>query len=378
MRRLIVGFVLLCAAAVGLEGQNSVYGVLGIGFPGRPVSPRARAMGGGLAAFDARSPLSPAPVAGFTRVMVTASTGTALWEFTALDSTAEGLSQTRAPMGILGGSVRGTRVSFALSYSTFAERTWNITTADSVVIRGASIGVTDEFKSDGAVTDLRGALAYRLSPKFSVGAAIHVLGGSSRLSTRRVFSTSSYITLLDQDEISYSGMGISAGVVATLDPRFIVSVAVRNDGALESRSDSIVVGKLDLPWSYVGGLNVAPVPSLRLSTTVIRQHWSTMRSGLVAEGGATAFDTWDFGAGLEINRVPILVGLPLLLGFRYAQLPFGPNEQQPRELGFSGGTSLVLSGGRVMFDAAIERILRDGGGAEERSWFLSFAFTVRP
>jgi len=326
--------------------------------------------------------------------MVTASAGTSLWGFTALDSTAEGLSQTRSPMGMIGGPIRRTPVSFAVSYRTFAERTWDLTTTDSVVVRGDSIGVTDESRSDGAITDLRGAIAYRLSSTFSVGVAMHVLGGSARLSTRRVFSTSRYITLLDQDEVSYSGLGLSAGVVATVDPRLVLSLAVRNDGWLESRSDSTTIGEFDLPWSYAVGLNVAPIPAIRISSTVERQYWSTMRDGLAAVGSGVAFDTWDVGAGLEIGGAWGLAGLPLLFGFRYAQLPFGPcpNEddcrlvastpdlhpEQPTEIGLSGGTSIVLAAGRVMFDFSAERILRDGAGAEERAWYLSFALTVRP
>ena len=93
MRRSIVLLAALLASAPSvLEAQNSVYGVLGIGLPGRPVGTRARATGGGISAFDARSPLNPGAVAGFRRVTVMGVVGTSLWNYTAGDTAVDGLS----------------------------------------------------------------------------------------------------------------------------------------------------------------------------------------------------------------------------------------------------------------------------------------------
>lgn len=380
MRARSLKVAVLCGSllASAAEAQNSVYGVLGIGFPGRAVSTRARSTAGAMAAFDARSPLNPATVAGFRRVMIMASTGTTLRNYTALDSAVEGLSQTRSPLGVLGGPVRGTPLSFALSFNTYADRTWDLVTEDSVMIRGERIGVRDEFKSNGGITDLRGALAYRLSSMFSVGLGLHMLTGSSALSTRRDFSSVDYVTLLEKDKLSYSGLGLSAGVVTTLDQSLVLSLAVRSDEKLEVTADSASVGEVDLPWSYMAGLLVTPVPALRLSSTVIRRAWSNSATGLAAVGAANAFDTWDVSGGVELGGTPGTTRMPLSLGFRYAQLPFSPTEQQARELDFAGGSTLVFAAERVLFDFSVERILRRGGGAEEWSWFLSFAFTVRP
>jgi hypothetical protein len=306
--------------------------------------------------------------------MVTASTGTTLWNYTALDSAVDGLSQTRSPMGLIGGWFRGTPVSFALSFSTYAERTWDLVTEDTVTIRGESIASTRRLKSNGGIVDLRAALAYRLSSRLSLGAAFHMLGGSSSLTTRRNFSSVDYISYVESNRVAFSGLGVSAGLVATLDPRLTFALAVRSDDRLEIEVDSAPAGSFDLPWSFVGGMFIVPVPALRFSSTVVRQTWSDM-AGI---GAANAFDTWDVSAGVELGGTQGTTKLPLSLGFRYAQLPFSPTTEQPREINFTGGSTLLMAADRVMFDFSVERILRRGGGAEEWAWFLSAALTIRP
>lgn len=378
-RRWLVALAALVGlASVESEAQNSVYGVLGIGFPGRSVSTRARATGGGISAFDARSPLSPAPVAGFRRITVLGEVGTSLWNYAAGDTTVDGLSQTRSPLGMLGGWFRGTPISFALSYTTYAERTWNMVTQDSIVIRDEPMAVQDVIQSDGGINDIRAALAYRLSSRLSVGAGFHLLSGSSQLTTERNFSSPNYIPFLERNEITYSGIGVSAGIVATVNSRLTVSLAFRADDELRIAVDSGSVSRFNLPHTYIGGVVLSPVPAIRLASTVVRKTWSYISEDLGQIGGANAFDTWDVGTGLEIGGTPETTKIPLLLGFRYAQLPFSPNSEQPREYGFSGGSTLGLAADRVLFDFAVERIFRSGGGAEERSWFLTFALTVRP
>jgi hypothetical protein len=70
--------------------------------------------------------------------------------------------------------------------------------------------------------------------------------------------------------------------------------------------------------------------------------------------------------------------MPVRVGVRYATLAFSPTDQQPHELNFALGTGIVFAERRAIIDVALERTMRDGGGASERAWQLSLMMTVRP
>ena len=377
MRRALVCLLTVCMLApVSTTAQNSIFGVHGIGFPGRPVSARARALGGGTAPFDARSALNPASVAALGPLVVMASSGTSLRGYTALDSVAEGLSETRFPFALIGTRVRGLPLSIALSYSSYAERSYDQLTSDSVTIRGESMAVADQVSSSGGIADVRGAVAWRVTRRLSVGGAVHVLSGSVQAGSRRFFSNSRYRPYSETSRISYSGFGISAGALVTPFEELSVGASIRSDTELKSKLKSdAVVGTTELPLSYSGGVFFTPHPSIRWSTSAEWHAWSSAARDIEAVDGARAFDTWAIGSGLELGTVG---GTPLRVGARYAQLPFGPSADQPSELALSAGTVLGIARGRASLDFSVERLMRDGAGAEERAWYLMFALTVMP
>ena len=178
MRKRCLVLLTICALApIPVIAQNSVFGVHGIGYPGRPVSARVRALGGGPGVFDARSAINPATISGLGRLVVTASSATSLRNYTSLDSVVADLSETRFPFALIGSSVTTTPISIALSYSGYAERSYDLVTYDSVTIRDELLAVEDRISTIGAVADIRGALAWRIMPRLSVGGAVHVLSG---------------------------------------------------------------------------------------------------------------------------------------------------------------------------------------------------------
>jgi len=364
------------AAPTPALAQNSIFGVHGIGFPGRPMSARARAVGGGAATFDARSALNPASVAALSRLTVTASSGTTLRRFNAIDTIADGISETRFPYAMVGSRFRGTGLSVALSYSNYAERSYDQLTSDSIDIRGEQIGVVDQITSSGAVADIRGALAWQATRQLSIGAAVHMMSGSIRLGTRRFFTPSdNYQQVSVINRFSLAGMGYSAGALFNLSSSIALGASVRTDTELKSTLDSAVVETIDLPTSYSGGLFLVPHPSIRWATTFEWQSWSDASADLEAAGRSAAFDSWSLGSGFELGGGS---GAPLRIGARYAMLPFSPNDEQASELVFTAGSALAFAGGRATIEGTIERLMRDGAGAEERGWYLMFALTVMP
>lgn len=373
----MLALLTLCGSGMA-RAQNSVYGIAGIGFPGEPLSERARAMGGGLGAFDLTSAVNPAAVGDLGKLVAAFSGGTTFRHYTATgDSAIGGLRETRFPYGMFGGPIPGTRVSFALSFSTYAERTYDVTATGTQVLRGDTLKVTDRLGSDGAITDLRGALAFRPWSRVLVGAAVHMLGGSSRLDVRRVFSDSSYLPYVEQQHLVFSGYGVSGGVV--LRPTHAIELAgtARLDGRLTSRIGGDSVGTAQLPVSLTGGLRLTPVHGLSWATTATHRSWSRAQADL---GPSTqAFDTWEVASGLELTgRGTRGTGIPVRLGVRYRQLPFSNVGTQPTETVLAGGSGIVLASGRAALDFAVERFRRSGGGAEEQGWHFSAGVTVIP
>ncbi len=375
-----VGSLWLISALVpGLvAAQNSVYGLAGIGFPGEPLGARARGSGGGAAVFDPTSALNPGAVAGFARLRAAFSGGTTLRSYTAGDSSASGLRETRFPFGLLGGRIAGTPLSFALSFSAYAERTYDVTTTGTQVLRGETLTVRDRIASDGAISDLRGALAVKPLGPLLVGAAVHVIAGSSRFTVRRVFSDSTaYLPYSELRQTAYSATGVSVGAVLLASRRLELAGAARVDGRLESHlEDGTLVESVRLPRTLSAGVRVLPLPGIGWSTTVSHRDWSRAQPDLLAP--ARAFDTWEVASGLEVENRPRGPRVPFRAGVRYRQLPFSNVATQPSELVWAVGTGLAMAGGRGAVDLAVERLKRWGGGAQERGWHIVLGIQVLP
>lgn len=358
--------------------QNSVYGLVGIGFPGEPLGARARGLGGGAAAFDPAAGINPGAVAGFARLRAAFSAGTTLRSFSAGDSSASGLRETRFPFGLLGGRISGTPVSFALSYATYAERSYDVITTGTQVLRGETVTVRDRITSDGGISDLRGALAAKPLGPLLVGAAVHVIAGSSRFNVRRTFSDSAaYLPFSELRQVAYSATGVSVGVVLLATRQLEVAAAARADGRLKGRlEDGTVVESVRLPRALSAGLRVLPVRGIGWSTTVGYRDWSRAQVDLPAP--ARAFNAWEVASGVEVENRPGGPRLPVRFGVRYRQLPFSNTGTQPVELVWAAGTGLAMVGGRGTLDLAVERLKRWGGGAEERGWHIVAGIQVIP
>lgn len=385
MRVAVMLTVLAMPAAVPVAAQNSVYGVIGIGFPGDPLSARARSLGGGPGAFDPHSALNPATAVGLGdrprdqgRLVAGGAAGTSLRQYTAGDSTVSGLRETRFPFGFFGGLIPGTPFSFALSFSTYAERSYDVITTGTQILRGDTLEVTDRVASDGAVTDFRGAIAFRPWRSLLVGAAFHLLGGSSRLTVGRSFSVSDYSPYVERAQLAFSGTGVSAGLVLAPTSAIELGASARVDSKLTIKNGNANAGAVQLPVSLSGGLRLNPVPGVSLSSTAVRRSWSRAQPDLFAP--SRAFDTWEVGSGVELSRPRARGGasLPIRLGYRYRQLPFSNVATQPTETVLAGGTGLLFSGGRAGLDASVERFHRTGGGADEKGWHFSLGVFIIP
>lgn len=378
MRRAILLLVLGVLPAVA-SAQSSQFGVRGLGMPGRALSARAFATGGAFGMFDPESGLNPAALGRLTAL--TAGFG-AVQDFRTVENPAgsASLRNTRFPHLTVAGPVRRAPAVVGVSFSNYTSRDFTLASADTVILRGVLVPVSDTLASRGGLSDLRLAAAYRVGDVWVFGGAFHLLTGSNRLRVRRSFGDTSYQVATQRSEVSYAGVGVSLGVVRNFGPAFSVAATARSDGKVNVDRDSARVSTVDLPYTFGLGLRWRPRPRLDLASEVMVKTWSGANSDLLAQGGTGADNTVEVSLGAEYTPDPRRpTRRPIRLGARYGTLPFSlvPGEQ-PHEFGVSLGSGVRFAQERAGIDAGLEHVWRSAGAYSERAFLVNVGVTVRP
>lgn len=374
-RLLLLVALLLAPGAEEATAQTSIYGIRGLGYPGRAATSRERGLASGFTVLDPESPINPAAVAGFGAITVQIMAETNFRSYTVDTVRVDGLSSTRFPLAQLGGRITTSPLSFAVSFSQYTDRSYDLTASDSVQLRGQSVAFEERTTSRGGIADLRGALGYRLGSRLWLGAGVHLLTGSAKLTFSRLFADTAYRPYQIETEESISGFGVSAGAIFIPSERFALGLAVRSDTRAKVEVDSVEAANIDLPLTVTGGMRFSVTRPLRWGATVAWRSWGTADDDLAAR----AFHTWEVGTGLEYGGAETGTSrFPIRVGFRYATLPFSATDEQPHEITAALGIGLAFAGGRGLIDVALERAMRSGAGAEESAWQLSWTIGVRP
>jgi hypothetical protein len=292
----------------------------------------------------------------------------------------ESTRDTRFPQLMVAGPVRQTGLALALSYSNYTSRDFALRSSSTIDLRGVPVEVTDLFTSRGGLSDLRFGAGYRIRDRWSVGGGVHVITGSNRLESRRSFSDSAYVSSSQRAEISYAGVGLSAGVVRQFGTRFALATMLRWDGHLNVDRDSARVGTVDLPYSFGLGMRWQPAATLNLASQAIYRTWSAANSDLLAQGGTGAENTLEVAAGAEYTPDPKQpTRWPLRFGGRYAQLPFPlvPGAGID-EIGVSAGTGMRFAQQRGGIDLSVEHVWRSEDVHSERGFIVWLGVSVRP
>ncbi|MGH7569798.1 MAG: hypothetical protein ACREL9_12675 [Gemmatimonadales bacterium] len=365
----VAGFLLTASATLRLAAQDSQFGILGLGTPGRAESVRARSTGGAFAAFDPLTPLVDAALAELPQLSAGAVLA-ATYRRVEVDTSTTTLRTSRFPAVTVAGPVfRGQgRPGWVVGggFATYLDRSYSVITEGTMDLRGTPQAFRDQITSDGGVSDLRLALATRPTRDLAVGAALHLLSGTTRVTVIRDFRDSTYADVGQQADVLYSGLGGSASLIARLGPTLRVAGWLRSDRALRASVQEVETARHDLPVEIGGALGWQPSPTARFAASVARRSWS--------RAGANAFDTFSWAVGAELGRP----ALPLRLGVRSAQLPFGSGATAPTERGLAAGTGRAFSDGRAIVDLGVERLDRRSGAERERVWTVLVGITVRP
>lgn len=363
-RTALVALLLAVYPSSRLLSQDSQFGILGLGMPGRYESVRARSTGGAFTPFDPLSPLTEAPLADLGILTATAMEGTS-YRNVDLAGTTRSVRSTRFPLLSVAGRV-APRLALAAGFTTYLDKSWDVTERDSTLLRGTLERYTDELTSDGSVADLRLAAASRLTRRIAIGAGIHLLSGSTRETAERRFDDTTFHTVQQLAEVRYSGLGFSGSILIGVAPGLSLAGWARSDGRLRAKAGDTTSALTDLPRGAGGGVLFAPSPSVKIGGSVAWRSWS--------RSGPGAFNTWSWSGGAEFGSGR----MPLRLGVRGGQLPFGPGTQAPTEIAAAAGTGRAFAQGRASLDLGVERLERRGTGLTERIWTVLVGVTVRP
>ncbi len=380
MRRASLALLLLVLLPAALAAQASVFGVRGLGFPGRNISAHAWGLSGATGLFDGESSQNPASL-GNLRTLTANFVVVPEWRSVTTPAGHDGLRDTQFPLLLVGGPIPGGRVNLGLSFGSYADRDYTLVSQDTIDIRGVPTAVSDSFFSLGGLNEIRAAGSYTLSPRWTIGAGIHVITGSNRLHVRRAFEDSAFATSSERAELSYAGYGVSVGVQGFVRNNLSVALLARSDVKANVDRDSTRAYSVDLPYTLAAGLYYRMSPSLTLAGQGTYRTWSGANSDLIVAGGLGSKNTLELSAGAEYLPDPRRpTRRPVRVGIRYAQLPFPLTPgNQPHEVSASIGTGFRFAAERGGMDLALERAWRRAdGGHTESAWLLVLGVTLRP
>ena len=349
-----------------LSAQDSQFGIRGLGTPGKWESVRARTTGGAFAPFDAFSPLTDAVLADVRRMSASVTSG-ASWRSVDASGLQSTLRGTRFPAMVIAGPVTR-RIVVGGGFSTYLDRSFGVVIHDTIDLRGVQQPITDEITSDGAISDLRIAVAARLHRRLALGLGLHRLTGSTRVNAKRSFAdTANYRTSTARDEVAYGGTGGSASLLFDVTSDVRVAGWFRSDSKLRADVGGHTVAENDLPLNYGAGVQWRAGAQATVAGNVTWRNWGAVQSI------ANAHDTFNWSLGAEVGSP----AAPFRFGLRGGQLPFGVGKT-PTEVGYSAGLGRQFAGGRGRLDIGLERLQRSGTGLTERVWTVLLGLTVRP
>ena len=382
---LILAVAVARAGTVGAQGNLSTFG---FGYPPGQLSARAVGTGGAIGEVDPISTLNPAALINWG--------GSAVYfqiepEFRRVDVAGGTDRTTTARYPLTGGALTlGTRWRLGVSASTLLDRSWATTVPTTHQIGDDAVEATTTFRSEGAINDVRLALAWTPRPWLRLGLGAHALTGQNRLSVIDVFDdTASYEPLRQDTTISYRGTAVSGGVEARLGRVASVAASMRLGGPVRAESNDASLARGSAPNRF--GVSVAYL-GLANSVIAVRtsyDKWTALQS--LGGPGLRATDSWDTSVGADVAG-PRLGGdrvIMLRAGGRWRTLPFavpavaegataGGRAVRERSLAVGAGTALAR--GRAAFDLGLVRASRDAAGlaVDERAWILSVGLSVRP
>lgn len=374
-------------ALVALPLVASAQGTLstqGFGYPGGQQSTRSLGAGGALGESDPYSVTNPASIYNF---------GTSVLYFQAepeyrtisLGGQSEHATIARYPL-VLAGVPIGTSLYAGISASNLLDRTFTTSSRNLQTVGGLPVASTNTFSSDGAIGDVRLALAWAPTTWLRVGGAGHVITGDNNLRRTEAFDdTTRFAVLVDTQTVTYTGTAYSAGFDLSAGGIATFSGSYRKGGPLSIKHADTTLRTGHVPDRLSLGAAFIGLHGAVIGVRTSRDKWSNMAS--LAAPGLPVTDAWDSSIGADVVGPRVLGSLlQVRAGARTRTLPFGSPgaggaaSADVKENSFSFGVGTGLAHGRATLDAAAIHASRSAANTalSEKAWTLSVGVSVRP
>lgn len=389
-RRCFAVTLMSLAFAGAANGQGNL-SMQGFGYPLGQLGSRALSLGGAIGETDAQSAINPAtPMLWGAPVLF----GQYDPEFRRVRTPAGTARTMTARFPGVGVAVPlGERFAASLGVSTYLDRTWATLFERMQVVGTDTVPTTYRTTSDGAINDVRLAIAYRIGSSFNIGLGVHAFTGENRIVTQQNFpDTVRFSGLGEAHDISYGGSAVSGGFEARIGSTWQFGAAVRRGGGITAEAGDTLLSRARIPLRAGAGISYAGIQGATFSVRAAYEEWSSLRP--LGTENLTAFDAWDFGAGAEVTGPRIGRRLVMLrAGGRQRTLPFGAAGTKVDEFTVSTGLGIPIAVDRAILDVGVARATRkaDGlsfeagdfvsggvGGVRETAYILSFGLRVRP
>lgn len=375
------GALFVLAATVGAAGALGAQGTLstqGFGYPTGQLSARTLGAGGALADIDPFSATNPASLVYFGGSVLYVQAEPEYRTITAAGNT-EHATIARFPLLTAGLPVTES-VTLGLTASNLLDRSFSTSTAGTQRLRDTTLATTNVFSSDGAIGDLRLAVAYAPAAWLRLGVGAHAITGDNRLNSTQRFSDSTrFAPLVDTTTLSYTGNALSAGIELQAPRWASVAASYRRGGTLSLKHGDTTLGRpahvpdrLSLTAAFLGLRGSA------IGVRTARETWTNMAP--LGSSSLRVRDTWDTSIGADVlgprfgDR-----GVQIRGGVRWRSLPFAAAGQDVDERSVSLGAGTTFARGRAAIDVTGIRATREAAlGVRESAFTLSVGVAVRP
>jgi hypothetical protein len=325
--------------------------------------------------MDPWSPVNPASLAGIVARTLVFQIEPEFRTLTSPGGT-DRTTTARYPL-VFGAMPVGERWVLGIGASTLLDRSSATENQGKQLLGGDSIGVTTEFRVNGAINDLRLAAAWTPAKWVRIGVGAHALTGRNLVTIRESFSdTSAFTPFSLQRNLSFDGGAVSVGA-QLVSPVVVGAASYRHGGTMHLSAGDTTLGTADVPDRFGASLAYVGLANSTIAVRTSHENWSVL-TGL-GKAGFRAVDAWDSSVGADIAG-PRFAGRSLMLraGARTRTLPFPAEGKDVTERSITGGLGTMWAQGHVITDLAVIRANRDAGiAATEKAWTLSFGISIR-
>jgi hypothetical protein len=385
LSRVLAATLLILPVVAGGQGTLSTQG---FGYPSGQMSTRTLGTGGALAEID---PLSVTNPAALINLGASALYFQAEPEYRTIRLGDASEHSTIARYPLVAGGIPLTSSLFAgVSVSNLLDRSFQTVGQGTQIVGTDVVTSTNTFSSDGAIGDIRVALAWAPAPWLHLGLAGHAITGDNRLTSQQRFDdTTRFASLRDTATVTYVGNAFSGGVEAYAGRYGVVAASYRRGGPLSLKHGDTTLARARVPDRLALSAAYLGIRGTSIAVRTAKEMWSDMKG--LGSAGLPISEGWDTSVGADVLG-PRFGGrsLQLRAGARWRTLPFdvrpiltsgafGPSSSVS-EKSYSLGAGTLLARGRAALDIATIRATRRSSATavEENAWTLSVGITVRP